>query len=134
MKTEVLKGMAYLRRMLLETFDDSEVKRLYLVSKGDEVVNWEAVLGHAGEAKAKGFQVKSVVFERGEHCALPVENGVRYWNEILGLWNRDSSGGGEVDSKKLVNEIPGTHESEDGLEKKTKSVDDIFESKIRSKL
>jgi len=54
------------------------VKRLYLCSKADIVVDWKDVESHAEEARGRGFEVEMQVFEMSAHCALVMEEKERY--------------------------------------------------------
>lgn len=62
---------------------DPSVPRLYLYSKGDEVVQWEAVRDHAADARKVGFNdVVEEVFETASHVSLPREDFDRYWGTV----------------------------------------------------
>ncbi|KFY46809.1 hypothetical protein V494_00312 [Pseudogymnoascus sp. VKM F-4513 (FW-928)] len=58
------------------------VPRLYLHSRGDEVVGVEDVASHAEEIMRKGVSVRREVWNLAAHCALPVEDAERYWREV----------------------------------------------------
>lgn len=60
------------------------VPRLYLYSKGDEVVGWQDVRDHAEEARREAtFEcVWEEVFETAPHVSLPREDFARYWGVV----------------------------------------------------
>ena len=71
-----------------ETFGE-DAKRVYLLGKNDEVLDWREAWGHAEDAKRAGVDVTVALFE-GRHCALVVgkdgENERRYWMAVGSLW------------------------------------------------
>lgn len=73
-----------------ETFGNA--KRVYLLGKNDEVLDWREAWGHAEDAKRAGVDVTVALFE-GEHCALVVgkdgENERRYWRAVSSLWDNE---------------------------------------------
>ena len=70
------------------------VPRLYLCSKEDRIVGFEAVRGHVREARRRGYRdVELVVFEVGAHCGLLREDSGRYWREIRVLVEGGGKGG-----------------------------------------
>lgn len=79
-----------LRRDLndMTLFGGKEVDRLYLYSKEDEVVDWEAVRGHASQAREMGGRVQERRFEKGMHCALVMEDEEKYWGAVTEFWGR----------------------------------------------
>lgn len=66
---------------------NSTVPRLYLYSKGDEVVGWQDVRDHAEEARREAtFEcIREEVFETAPHVSLPREDFERYWG-IVERW------------------------------------------------
>ncbi|PVI04593.1 hypothetical protein DM02DRAFT_611420 [Periconia macrospinosa] len=72
------------------TTEGKTVPRLYLYSKNDDMVGWEEVEEHAEEARGAGWEVTTVRFEKSGHVAHVREDEARYWNEVLGAWERGS--------------------------------------------
>lgn len=62
--------------------------RLYMVSKGDQLTDWDVVLRHADEAEAAGHPIKRVLFNVGAHCALITEDSVKYWAAVREIWQQ----------------------------------------------
>lgn len=62
------------------------IRRLYLCSRADRVVDWTDVVRHAEEAEEKGYEVETCIFERSAHCALPMEDKERYWGKVRRFW------------------------------------------------
>ncbi|KAI1848251.1 hypothetical protein JX265_004200 [Neoarthrinium moseri] len=71
--------------------EDKAAARLYLYSKSDEIINWEAVEEHAAEAKGKGFQVDLERFEETPHVGHLRAHPEKYWAAVRGAWHRASS-------------------------------------------
>lgn len=73
-----------------ETFRNA--KRVYLLGKNDEVLDWREAWGHAEDAKRMGVDVTVALFEAG-HCVLVVgkdgENERRYWRTVSALWENE---------------------------------------------
>ena len=69
------------------TFSKSH-PRLYMVSKGDQLTNWDVVLQHADEAEAAGYPTKRVVFGSSPHCALITEDSAKYWGSVRDVWDQ----------------------------------------------
>ncbi len=61
-------------------------RRLYIYSKEDVVVGWEDVLSHLEDAQERGYPVGQVLFERGPHCGLVMEDPNRYWDSVKKFW------------------------------------------------
>lgn len=87
-----LKDGNQISRELNERETLGTAKRLYLLGKGDEVMDWREAWGHAEDAKNAGVDVTVALFE-GNHCALIVstdgKNERRYWRAVSGLWEKD---------------------------------------------
>jgi hypothetical protein len=62
--------------------------RLYLYSEKDELIAPDAVHEHAGEAAAKGFNVKLEKFAESKHVSHARIYPERYWGEIQAVWER----------------------------------------------
>lgn len=62
------------------------VRRLYLYSESDEVVDWQFVEEHMALAKEKGFDVRGEMISGGSHCGLIRGNAARYWMCIEKFW------------------------------------------------
>ncbi|KAF4994604.1 hypothetical protein FDECE_13061 [Fusarium decemcellulare] len=73
------------KRLNDETLVDPRVPRLYLYSKVDELVDWEAVASHGFEARKKGYHVEEVVFNNSAHCAHLLEDTEKYWDAVSDL-------------------------------------------------
>ncbi|KXX82001.1 Transmembrane protein 53 [Madurella mycetomatis] len=63
-----------------------EVRRTYVYSEGDRLVEWRGVEKHAEEARAKGFAVRTEKFEGSEHVAHARKHGERYWRVVRETW------------------------------------------------
>ena len=64
-----------------------ELKRGYIYSEADQMVDWRVVEEHARDAEAKGFVVRREKFEESGHVAhMRVGGGVRYWGIVEGMW------------------------------------------------
>ncbi|OBZ72747.1 Transmembrane protein 53-B [Grifola frondosa] len=62
------------------------IPRLYLFSKEDVVVRFEFVQAHADEARSRGYDVRTVVFERSAHASHAKEEPERYWGAVAQIW------------------------------------------------
>ncbi|KAJ5167267.1 uncharacterized protein N7482_006048 [Penicillium canariense] len=67
----------------------SEPRRLYIYSKEDFMVGWEAVQSHLQDAQSRGYSVSQVLFEQGPHCGLVIEDPHRYWDAVKKFWGGD---------------------------------------------
>ena len=64
-----------------------ELKRGYIYSEADQMVDWRVVEEHARDAEAKGFVVRREKFVESGHVAhMRVGGGVRYWGIVEGMW------------------------------------------------
>ncbi|KAF2113888.1 hypothetical protein BDV96DRAFT_578470 [Lophiotrema nucula] len=79
----IMSSVNDLRRELNDFATFGPVPRLYLHSRGDEVVSVEDVSSHADEIMKWGVKVFRHVWDRAAHCALPVEDSERYWSAIM---------------------------------------------------
>lgn len=68
---------------------DGRVRRLYVYSKGDELVDWRDVEDHAVEAKGRGWSVEKERFgmESG-HVGHMIVDRQRYWGAVRRAWER----------------------------------------------
>ncbi|KAL5342357.1 hypothetical protein BJX70DRAFT_318160 [Aspergillus crustosus] len=64
------------------------VPRLYLFSKADTTIHWEEVQTHFDDARVRGYNVASVIFQKSPHCALIVEDEKRYWGSVQQFWEK----------------------------------------------
>ncbi|KAL0940585.1 uncharacterized protein CTRU02_203348 [Colletotrichum truncatum] len=64
----------------------NELRRVYVYSKEDRMVDWEDVERHAEEASKIGFKVEKERFEGSPHVAHARLDSVRYWGAVRGLW------------------------------------------------
>ena len=81
--------MRYLKALLnprLLPWMNSETPRLYIFSKKDDVVPWQAVQEHAETAKTSGLNVRCEVYEESAHVAHMRLDPKRYWGSIKDLW------------------------------------------------
>ncbi|TLD33309.1 hypothetical protein PspLS_00340 [Pyricularia sp. CBS 133598] len=64
------------------------VRRLYLFSAEDRMVDVEDVVSHAREAQGRigKEKVGAVLFRTAPHCALIVEDADRYWGAKVNAW------------------------------------------------
>jgi DNA repair protein RAD57 len=62
------------------------VRRLYLYSEHDDLIDWHFVENHLTLANEKGFNVRSVMIPGGSHCALIRGDAVKYWKSIERFW------------------------------------------------
>lgn len=63
-----------------------EVRRTYIYSREDELVDWKGVEKYAGEADAKGFTVRKEKFEGSAHVSHARHDGNRYWRVVEETW------------------------------------------------
>ena len=63
--------------------------RLYVYSSADEIIQWQDVEAHAGEAQAKGYNVQKVKYLDSGHTAHLLHDENRYWSAVTGLWDSD---------------------------------------------
>ncbi|KAJ5450416.1 uncharacterized protein N7458_006865 [Penicillium daleae] len=61
-------------------------RRLFIHSKEDIVIGWEDVQLHLEDAQNRGYSVGQVLFERGPHCGLVMEDPNRYWEAVKKFW------------------------------------------------
>ena len=64
----------------------SEVRRAYVYGERDRLVHWRDVEGHAAEAEARGFSVRTEKFDGGEHVAHARVDPQRYWRVVRETW------------------------------------------------
>lgn len=67
----------------------SRPRRLYIYSKEDVMVGWQDVQIHVEDARSRGYDADQVVFERGPHCGLIIEDPDRYWTAVQKFWNHE---------------------------------------------
>jgi len=65
---------------------DERTPRLYIYSKKDELVPWQQVEEHAGEAKALGIDVNAEVFTKSPHVAHARADPAKYWAAMGQVW------------------------------------------------
>ncbi len=63
-----------------------ESVRLYLYSKGDELVTWTSVEEHIADVKEMGFTCLSHVFQKSPHVSHARMYPERYWGFVLNAW------------------------------------------------
>lgn len=82
-------GTRYLKALLnprLLPWMNSQTPRLYVFSKKDELVPWQAVQQHAEAAKTLGLNVRYEIYEESAHVAHMRLDPKRYWASIQDLW------------------------------------------------
>lgn len=88
------KMVVLCRELNDEAVFDRRVPRVYLYSRADLMVGFEEADEHADIARAKGWDVTKVQFEKSAHCGHVREDEERYWGAIMEAWNmgpRDDS-------------------------------------------
>lgn len=66
----------------------SEVRRCYIYSEEDVMIDFHDVEDHAHEAVARGFAVQKAKFQGTGHCAhVRIGDGIQYWNAVRTAWN-----------------------------------------------
>ncbi|TDZ38562.1 Transmembrane protein 53-B [Colletotrichum spinosum] len=65
----------------------SELRRVYLYSREDEMIYWADVEKHAAESKDVGFRVTKEKFDGSKHVAHAKLDGDRYWGSVRKLWD-----------------------------------------------
>ncbi|KAL4901706.1 hypothetical protein BDW74DRAFT_187140 [Aspergillus multicolor] len=92
MKTGLMRSIEDLRAELNDlSLLGVSARRLYLYSREDEMVKWGYVERHMDEGRERGYGVEGVRFEQGQHCALVLVDGERYWGAIRRAWNGDGA-------------------------------------------
>lgn len=82
-------GTRYLKALLnprLLPWMNSQTPRMYVFSKKDELVPWQAVQQHAEAAKTLGLNVRYEIYEESAHVAHMRLDPKRYWASIQDLW------------------------------------------------
>lgn len=83
----VMSSVSDMRDQLNDsTIFGSRAARLYLYSAADQMVDWHHVRSHMEAARAKGYWVDGVMFRSSPHCALILEDEVRYCAAIKNFW------------------------------------------------
>ncbi|KAI0396314.1 hypothetical protein F5Y17DRAFT_115306 [Xylariaceae sp. FL0594] len=62
-----------------EAGNGAEVRRVYIYSASDKLIDYKAVEAHAAEAKRRGFKVSMERFEGSAHVAHVRKDESRYW-------------------------------------------------------
>jgi DNA repair protein RAD57 len=106
----VVSSVKDLRHQLNDsTLLGSQVRRLYLYSAADRMVNFDDVQSHMEAARELKYQVGSVLFKNAQHCALIVEDDAKYWAAIERFWRGESFSDLEIRSaSRLPEERTGT--------------------------
>ncbi|RMZ67903.1 indole-diterpene biosynthesis [Pyrenophora seminiperda CCB06] len=82
------KMVVLCRELNDERVFDVRVPRVYLYSRADQMVGFEEADEHADIARAKGWDVDKVVFEKSSHCGHVREDEGKYWKAILVAWEK----------------------------------------------
>lgn len=61
-------------------------RRLYLISDRDNILSSQDMISHAQLAEESGYKISLVRFDQAVHCALVLEDPIKYWNAIHGSW------------------------------------------------
>ncbi|KAI1763345.1 hypothetical protein GGR53DRAFT_497719 [Hypoxylon sp. FL1150] len=64
------------------TGNAAEVRRAYIYSPSDALIDYKAVEAHAAEAKSKGFSVALERYEDSAHVAHLRKDEIRYWEVV----------------------------------------------------
>ena len=67
--------------------DDSAGRVCYLFSKEDRMCHWEDVVGHAEQARAKGWRTQEVLFVGSGHCAHLRQDEKKYLDVVKNVWD-----------------------------------------------
>ncbi|KAK3390617.1 hypothetical protein B0H63DRAFT_390608 [Podospora didyma] len=65
---------------------NKEIRRTYIYSEKDGLINYKLVEQHADEAEAKGFEVRREKFVGSEHVAHARKDEGRYWDVVRTTW------------------------------------------------
>ncbi|KAL2148424.1 hypothetical protein VTH82DRAFT_2344 [Thermothelomyces myriococcoides] len=65
---------------------DTGARRLYLYSKEDDIIHWKDIEKHAAEARQKGWNVSTEIFEGTPHVGHMRRHPDQYWNAIASAW------------------------------------------------
>lgn len=71
---------------------DPTAPRCYFYSKGDELIAWQDIREHMGEALRSGAPVLDVSFEDSGHCKHAAVHPDRYWGAVSLTWTRTNKG------------------------------------------
>ncbi|KAH7124195.1 hypothetical protein EDB81DRAFT_951736 [Dactylonectria macrodidyma] len=63
-----------------------EVRRTYIYSESDDLVDYNAIEAHADEAAKKGLQVKREKFDGSAHVSHSRKDEARYWEAVQKTW------------------------------------------------
>ncbi|KAF2967061.1 hypothetical protein GQX73_g6514 [Xylaria multiplex] len=64
------------------TGNGAEMRRVYIYSPSDALIDYKGVEAHAAEAKAKGFSVELEKYEGSAHVAHLRKDETRYWDIV----------------------------------------------------
>jgi hypothetical protein len=82
------KMVVLCRELNDESVFDVNVPRVYLYSRADAMVRFEEADEHADIAKAKGWDVTKVQFEKSSHCGHIREDENKYWTAVMEAWKK----------------------------------------------
>ncbi len=66
---------------------DKGAKRLYLYSKEDDIIAWDAIEAHAAEAKQVGYDANLEMFQGSPHVGHMRVHRDQYWSAISQAWS-----------------------------------------------
>ena len=85
------REMAALNDPGLLPWTSTRTPRMYLYSSGDQIVPAPGVEEHAAKARAAGFPVRMVHFDRSAHVAHARDDPENYWGSIKTFWEEANS-------------------------------------------
>jgi hypothetical protein len=65
---------------------EGELRRVYVYSEVDKIVDWRHIEAHADEAEAKGYKVRREKFEGTPHISHMRADEERYWAIVTETW------------------------------------------------
>ena len=87
------------RRLLDPKHFDLSAPRCYLYSKGDALIDWQAVYEHVEESLLLGVPVRDVLFEESGHVGHARAQPDRYWGAVMDTWRSATASRGAVEEK-----------------------------------
>ena len=66
---------------------EGELRRTYIYSELDKLIDWKDVEEHAAAAEKKGYEVRREKFSRTMHVSHMRGNEERYWRVVKETWN-----------------------------------------------
>lgn len=69
-----------------ESKNPHEIRRTYIYSETDALIDYKAIETHAAEAEKQGFQVRLEKFDGSAHVAHAKHDEARYWDVVRQTW------------------------------------------------